>query len=239
MSKRNFVDHFLQNDLKMAGFEVPEQMRALLCDFYLLEDMNIMDHASETMSLLALQSSASETEQEPRTYREAMLRSDAAKWQQALDAEMAGLFERNVFRVVDPPEGRTVLDTTVVFKRKVDRVAGTIVYKARLSLRGDQQKEGTDYFKHKTYSAVLNSRENRVIYVLAAGDSWNLMTSDITQAFAFGKLDVELFCHPPSGYQCPAGKILALNDALYGCIQASACFKKCYCDFSSKMVLNR
>ncbi len=234
MSKRNFVDHFLQNDLKMAGFEVPEQMRALLCDFYLLEDMNIMDHASETMSLLALQSTASETEQEPRTYREAMLRSDADKWQQALDAEMAGLFERNVFRVVDPPKGRTVLDTTVVFKRKVDPVTGTIVYKARLCLRGDQQKEGTDYFKHKTYSAVLNSRENRVIYALAAGNSWNLMTSDITQAFTYGKLDVELFCHPPSGYKCPAGKILALNNALYGCIQASACFKKCYCDFLLK-----
>jgi len=93
-----------------------------------------------------------------------MLRSDADKWQQALDAEMAGLFERNVFRVVDSPKGRTVLDTTVVFKLKVDPVTGTIVYMARLCLRGDQQKEGTDYLKHNKYSAVLNSRENRMIY---------------------------------------------------------------------------
>jgi hypothetical protein len=54
---------------------------------------------------------------------------------------------------------------------------------------------------------------------------------NITQAFTYGELDVPLFCRPPPGYDCPPGKVLKLNNALYGCIQASACFKKCYTKF--------
>ena len=62
-------------------------------------------------------------------------------------------------------------------------------------------------------------------------NGWNLSSADIAQAFSYGELDVPLYCRPPPGYVCPSGKVLKLNNALYGCIQASACFKKCYTDF--------
>jgi hypothetical protein len=94
-----------------------------------------------------------------------------------------------------------------------------------LCLRGDWQKEGVDFFKYKTYSAVLNSRENRTLYALAAANKWHMFSSDITQAFTYGKLDVPLFCHPPPGFGCPPGTVLSLNYCLYGAKQAPACFK--------------
>lgn len=78
---------------------------------------------------------------------------------------------------------------------------------------------------------MLNSRETRVLLALSAANDWKLTSNDITQAFTYGELDVPLFCHPPPGYDCPAGKVLKLNNALYGCVQASACFKKCYTEF--------
>lgn len=70
------------------------------------------------------------------------------------------------------------MDTTDIFERKIDPVTGTISYSARLCFGGDQQKKGTDYLKHKTYSAMFNSRDNCVIYALAAGNFRNLMTID-------------------------------------------------------------
>ena len=52
-----------------------------------------------------------------------------------------------------------------------------------------------------------------------------MFSSDITQAFTYGKLDVPLYCYPPAGFDCPAGKVLNLNYCLYGAKQAPACFK--------------
>jgi hypothetical protein len=51
----------------------------------------------------------------------------------------------------------------MVWKYKVDEVHGTVTHKCWLCLCGDWQKEGVDFFKNKTYSAVLNCRENRVL----------------------------------------------------------------------------
>ena len=57
---------------------------------------------------------------------------------------------------------------------------------------------------------LLNCRENRVLYPLAAANKWHLFSSDITQAFTYGKLD-PLFCHPPPGFDCPEETVLGLN----------------------------
>ena len=162
---------------------------------------------------------------DPKDYADAMSRSDSKQWQEAFDKEMNGLAQRNVFKVVDRPTDRNPLGTTMVWKYKIDNVNNTITRKCRLCLRGDWQKEGVDFFKDKTFSAVLNSRENRILYALAAANNWYMFSSDITQAFTYGELDVSLFCYPPAGYSCPTGKVLELNKCLYGAKQAPARFK--------------
>ena len=137
-----------------------------------------------------------------------MSQSDAKLWQDAFGKEMNGLVNRNVFTVVDRPVDRNPLGTTMIYKYKIDRVKNTVTRKCRLCLRGDWQKEGVDFFKHKTFSAVLNSRENRTLYSLAAANNWHMFSSDITQAFTYGKLDVPLYCLPPAGFDCPNGTVL-------------------------------
>ena len=168
---------------------------------------------------------------DPTSYADAMSRSDAKLWQEAFDKEMKGLVARNVFTVVDRPVDRNPLGTTMIYKYKIDRVKNTVTSKCRLCLRGDWQKEGVDFFKHKTFSAVLNSRENRALYSLAAANNWHMFSSDITQAFTYGKLDVPLYCHPPPGFDCPKGTVLGLNYCLYGAKQAPACFKAVLTEF--------
>ena len=168
---------------------------------------------------------------DPISYADAMSRSDAKLWQDAFDKEMNGLVNRNVFTVVDRPVDRNPLGTTMIYKYKIDRVKNTVTRKCRLCLRGDWQKEGVDFFKHKTFSAVLNSRENRTLYSLAAANNWHMFSSDITQAFTYGKLDVPLYCLPPAGFDCPKGTVFGLNYCLYGAKQAPACFKAVLTEF--------
>ena len=168
---------------------------------------------------------------DPTSYADAMSRSDAKLWQEAFDKEMNGLVARNVFSVVDRPVDRNPLGTTMIYKYKIDRVNNTVTRKCRLCLRGDWQKEGIDFFKNKTFSAVLNSREDRMLYSLAAANNWHMFSSDITQAFTYGKLDVPLYCYPPPGFNCPKGTVFGLNYCLYGAKQAPACFKAVLTEF--------
>jgi hypothetical protein len=58
-----------------------------------------------------------------------------------------------------------------------------------------------------------------------------MFSSDITQAFTYGKLDFPLFCHPPPGFDCPPGTVLGLNYCLYGAKQAPARFKSVSTEF--------
>ena len=100
---------------------------------------------------------------DPKSYADAMSRPDAKEWKEAFDKEMDGLVKREVFTVVDRPTDWNPLGTTMVWKYKIDNVNHTVTRKCRLCLRGDWQKEGVDFFKHKTFSAVLNCRENRLL----------------------------------------------------------------------------
>ena len=77
----------------------------------------------------------------------------------------------------------------------------------------------------------INKRRGLIIsrtkHIVPCSIKWNLSSADIAQAFSYGELDVPLYCYPPPGYVCPAGKVLKLNNALYGCVQAHAQLKKC------------
>jgi hypothetical protein len=113
----------------------------------------------------------------------------------------------------------------MIYKYKIDRFKNTVTRSVVSVYVVAGKRKLWIFFKHKTFSAVLNSRENRIQYFLAAANSWHMFSSDITQAFTYGKLDVPLYCHLPPGFDCPKGTVLGLNYCLYGAKQASACFQ--------------
>ena len=220
MAKPHFISTIIRtqnNDWTIKGAEI---MNTVL----LLDELSSLNPSS-FFDAESVHFTDSAKHVDPKNYADAMSRSDAKQWKEAFDKEMDGLVQRKVFTVVDRPPDRNPLGTTMVWKYKVDNVNHTVTRKCRLCLRGDWQKEGVDFFKHKTFSAVLNCRENRLLFALAAANNWHIFSSDITQAFTYGKLDVPLYCYPPAGFDCPAGKVLGLNYCLYGAKQAPACFK--------------
>ena len=137
ISKNCFVDHLLHHDLRIPGFDISEGMRKVQTCLHVFDDL----HAIEVYAVIS-PSDMVTSSMDPKNYRDAKSRPDCAQWENALKVEMDGLYARNVFSVVDPPDGQAILGTTVVYKTKRDVADGNVTYKARLCLRGDQQRRG-------------------------------------------------------------------------------------------------
>nr|GEY78324.1 reverse transcriptase, RNA-dependent DNA polymerase [Tanacetum cinerariifolium] len=103
------------------------------------------------------------------------------KWVQAMQAKLDALEKNQTWELTYLPIGHKAISSKWVYKikykasRKVDR------YKARLVIRGFDQKEGTDY-KH-TFSPVAKRAPVRVLITLATAKGWPLHQLDINNAF--------------------------------------------------------
>jgi hypothetical protein len=105
-----------------------------------------------------------------------------------------------------------VLDSMWVYTYKLDKEHHFIKCKARLVVRGDQQRNVTT---QETYAATLASRSFRMALAIAARFDLELKQFDVTNAFVHALIDRIVYMRMPRGYSIP-GKILRLNKALYG-----------------------
>lgn len=91
--------------------------------------------------------------EEPSSYEEAISCSDATEWRAAMQSEYDSLIANGVWKNVGRPNGKNVIKSKWVFKRKHDASGNFTKYKARLVARGFTQKHGVDY--NETFSPVV------------------------------------------------------------------------------------
>ena len=108
--------------------------------------------------------------------------------------------------------GQQILDCMWVYTYKLDKHHRLLKCKARLVVRGDQQRNITS---QDTYAATLASRSFRMMMAIAAHYDIELKQYDVTNAFVHATMDREVYMRMPRGYQKP-GTILQVNKALYG-----------------------
>ena len=110
------------------------------------------------------------------------------------------------------PEGSQILDCMWVYAYKFDKAGWLVKCKARLVVRGDQQKRtnGAD-----TYAATLAGRSFKALLAIAAKFDLELHQYDAVNAFVHAKLDEVVYMRMPPGYQ-EKGMVLILHKALYG-----------------------
>jgi hypothetical protein len=108
--------------------------------------------------------------------------------------------------------GQQVLDCMWVYTYKLDKHHHLNKCKARLVVRGDQQRNITS---QDTYAATLASRSFRLLMALASKHNLNLKQWDITNAFVHATIDRDVYMRMPRGYQVP-GRLLKVQKALYG-----------------------
>jgi hypothetical protein len=105
-----------------------------------------------------------------------------------------------------------ILDCMWVYTYKLDKHHRLLKCKARLVVRGDQQRNITS---QDTYAATLAGRSFRMLMAIAAKFDLEMKQYDVTNAFVHAAIDREIYMRMPKGYQKP-GTLLKVQKALYG-----------------------
>jgi hypothetical protein len=199
--------------------------------------LGIAEHTDEAESepTLGIAEHTDEAEIEPTTYKAALRSPQAREWKDAMRHEWQALVENHTFDIVPLRKKNThrpIADTMEepigckwIYKRKTNP-DGSTRYKARLVIKGYEQKEGIDY--DETYAPVSKMATFRLLLALAAQYGWDVDHMDVVTAFLNPKIDRDnIHMEMPLGidWLAPNGSVsngsaLILRKALYGLKQA-------------------
>ena len=162
--------------------------------------------------------------EEPKSAKEALERSDAHLWKEAMDAEYKALMDNGVFKLVELPKGRQVVDNKWVFKIKQNSDGSVERYKAHLVAKGFSQQPGVD--STETFSPVTRYTSMRVLLAVANHLDLEIHQMDVQTAFLNGNLKEEIYMRQPAGYVWKGAENLVckLEKGLYGLEQAARCW---------------
>ena len=156
----------------------------------------------------------------PTTYAEAIASPEALLWKDAMDSEISSLNEMGTWTLAKLPHGRVPLDNKWVYTLKTDADGNVERYKARLVVKGFQQKYGIDY--DETYASVTSLKALRVVLSVAAAKDMYIEQIDVKTAFLNGTLEEDIYMRQPKGFINTDDKELVckLQKSLYGLKQA-------------------
>lgn len=97
-------------------------------------------------------------------------------------------------------------------------------FKARLVIKGYEQKYGLDYTE--TFSPVVRYDTVRLLLWLAAAENLEIGQFDCKTAFLNGRLEEAIFMVQPDGYNDGSGRVCKLNRSLHGLKQAPRCWNR-------------
>ncbi|KAL4564403.1 hypothetical protein LXL04_028467 [Taraxacum kok-saghyz] len=153
----------------------------------------------------------SESETPPRIYRElndlyANIRrlelidfSDYALFSYANPLTYEQACQKKVWKIAMDEEISVILKNKLNDKGEVDR------YKARLVVKGYEQKYRHDY--KEVFAPVIRLEVVRLILALAAQNSWTVHQMDVNSAFLNGHLEEDVYIDQPKGYERKGRKI--------------------------------
>ncbi|KAL5851655.1 hypothetical protein ACOSQ3_006773 [Xanthoceras sorbifolium] len=175
---------------------------------------------------------------EPECYDEAMQVEDSVKWESAMRDEMDSLMSNQTWELAELPPGKKALHNKWVFRIKEEH-NGNKRYKARMVVKGFQQKEGIDY--NEIFSPVVKLTTIRLVLKIVAAENLHLEQLDVKTAFLHGDLEEEIYMRQPEGFK-EAGKenlVCRLKKSLYGLKQAPRQWYKKFDSFMSSSGFTR
>lgn len=148
------------------------------------------------------------------TYHEAITCPEKEEWKSAIEEEKLSLSKNEAWKLVDKNDvgDNKILSNKWVFTKKENNR-----YKARLVVRGCEQKHEFDY--EEVFSPVVSGSSLRTIFAIANQKKYAMLKFDVKTAFLYGEVKENVFMKIPEGYE-DSGKICKLNKALYGLKQA-------------------
>ncbi|WVZ15791.1 hypothetical protein V8G54_013357 [Vigna mungo] len=172
-------------------------------------------------------------EGEPQSFVEAMEKKDKHKWLQAMEQEMQSLKENQTYDLVELPKERRALQNKWVFKLKNEENNPSPRYKARIVVKGCNQKKRIDF--DEIFSPVVKMTSIRAILGLVAKLDLEIEQLDVKTTFLHGDLKEEIYMKQPEGFEELRKEHLVcrLKKSLYGLKQAP---RQWYKKFDSFMI---
>ena len=125
---------------------------------------------------------------EPKSIEEALIDEG---WILAMEEEL-NQFQRNeVWKLVEKPEGASIIGTKWVFRNKLDEQGNVVRNKARLVAQGYTQQEGIDF--DETYAPVARLESIRMLLAYASHMKFKLYQMDVKSAFLNGFINEEVY----------------------------------------------
>ena len=153
----------------------------------------------------------------PTSVEEAM---HSKQWYTAMNDEMDSIHQNGTWILESLPRGRQPLSTRWVFKAKQNAEGKVIKCKARLVVRGCEQRQGLDY--EETFALVVKWGTLRGLAALVAKHRYPIYHLDVKTAFLHGHIKEENHVLQPLGFAVKGQEhfVRKLFKALYGLRQS-------------------
>lgn len=135
----------------------------------------------------------------PRTFWEAVKNPNSGHfWQQAAKKEIAGWITNQSYEMVELPKEGYALNHRWLFSIKYGPDGRLLKHKARVVVRGDNQREGIDYAD--TFAPVGKMPSFRLLFSKAVQEGRQIHHLDVSTAFLAAPLEEEIFMQIPPGF---------------------------------------
>ena len=157
----------------------------------------------------------------PISFEDAMESEESSKWINAMRTELSSLRENATWKILDRPKNKNVLSNKWVFCVKHKEDGSIDKYKARLVVRGCEQRDGYDF--SEVFAPVARYDTIRTLFAICANREMHLHHMDVVTAFVQGDLHDEIYMEMPKDpqHQLNSDKVCKLLKPLYGLKQAS------------------
>ncbi|CAI7849644.1 unnamed protein product [Closterium sp. NIES-54] len=187
------------------------------------EDPLLNRHAPSGLQVLGLVTAVHGTStplQEPRSVKQALGGEHKEKWREAMEKELKALSDRNTWKIVPASlaQDRPILSGKWVFRIKTNSDGTIERFKARWVVRGFDQEFGRDFTE--TFAPVSRHTSLRILLAVAASRRLPLRQIDVTNAFLYAPVDVNIFVEQPHGFVDDPSLVCQLLKSLYGIKQA-------------------
>ncbi|KAL8157159.1 hypothetical protein AgCh_002026 [Apium graveolens] len=129
------------------------------------------------------------------------------EWKSAMDEEMSSLEKNETWSLTELPAGKKASHNKWVFRIKEEH-DGSKRYKARLVVKGYQQKKGIDYTD--IFSPVVKMTTVRIVLSIVAAEELHLEQLDVKTAFLHADLEEDIYIVQPEGFQFDSSYIILL-----------------------------
>ncbi|KAA0040427.1 Retrovirus-related Pol polyprotein from transposon TNT 1-94 [Cucumis melo var. makuwa] len=135
----------------------------------------------------------------PESYEEAIEDEHKREWNDAMKDEMKSLHANHTFELVKLSKGKTALRNKWVYRIKQEEHTSKPRYKARLVVKGFNQKKDIDF--DEIFAPVVKMSSIRVVLGLAASLDLEVEQMDVKTAFLHGDLDKEIYMEQPVDFE--------------------------------------